>query len=676
MSKGTDNSLWWRKPIRVIQPNLQVRDTARIDPGKLVRQLKVLGANTIVFNVGGIYAWYPSQVRYHIRNEYLSEDRDLLQEVIDACREQELRFVARFDFGKAEDSVYLQRPEWFARQQDGKPNYIGVFRPGGWPLLLHTCINGGYRGNEVAVQVLQEVLDHYAVDGIFLNAPNYTTCYCHECKQKYAALYGEQLPDDVSRFAQDWAARCYHDNLSLLRAAIKSKNAEMPLILYYQLSREESILDRSPLADIMCTEPHDVLSRGRSSLPEWCNPALSVKLGRTMEGLPSPFGIIHTSPGMDWRHTGLPPAEHRFWMSQVPANGGHIWHSLTGIPDTIADKRILQSVAAINHAAAVIEPYMEDAKPLYELALVWNDDPSGEGWSDALMQKHFLFDLLIPGHISKARLSKYAAVIIPEGTSLSEHQVADLSGYAAGGGNLVLEGHHPDEWKEILRLQGSQLSEELAAAYIRLDGPANPLRRGLEDTSLIPLRGRVTYCRPGRNTQVLATLVPPFSPLESVGAPPERASLPAEKTDIPLAMLNPYGQGNIMYFPFSLGQLLRQYGLPDHHTLLSNTLIMLLKDKPVIEIQDAEGVQASVFQKHNDYLIHLVNGTGRRPLASCVQLHDVAVSFAVPFDREAKQVKKLLSAGDAEWRQEGNRVRIKVDLLNTWECIHVSTMEA
>lgn len=159
---------WWQKPLRVVQTNLQIKDTSLIEPDRFAAQMKQMGANTIVFNVAGIYAWYPSKVPFHTINEYLPHNFDLLKEVIRACHEQGIRFIARFDFSKTEDKFYLQKPQWFIRQPSGEPEIIGAGRPGNWSLLMSTCLNGGYRNEDVAIPVLDEVISNYDIDGIFL----------------------------------------------------------------------------------------------------------------------------------------------------------------------------------------------------------------------------------------------------------------------------------------------------------------------------------------------------------------------------------------------------------------------------------------------------------------------------------------------------------------------------
>ena len=63
--------LWWQKPLRVIQTNLQVKDTPLMDPEKIAADIEALGGNALVMNVGGIYAWYPTRLSYHTLNPYL-----------------------------------------------------------------------------------------------------------------------------------------------------------------------------------------------------------------------------------------------------------------------------------------------------------------------------------------------------------------------------------------------------------------------------------------------------------------------------------------------------------------------------------------------------------------------------------------------------------------------------
>lgn len=101
---------WWKRPLRVIQTNLQVLDTPRMDEARIAAQIEDLGANVLVVNVGGIYAWYPTALPFHTVNPCLPKDHDLLKALLAACHARGIRVVARFDFSKASDRTYQMRP--------------------------------------------------------------------------------------------------------------------------------------------------------------------------------------------------------------------------------------------------------------------------------------------------------------------------------------------------------------------------------------------------------------------------------------------------------------------------------------------------------------------------------------------------------------------------------------
>ena len=680
---------WWMGPTRVIQDNLQVADTPRMDPETIARETQEMSANVLVVNVGGIYAWYPSNVRYHHVNEYLPKDRDLLKDLIEACHARGIRVVARFDFSKTDDFVCQERPEWFVREPGGSARSYGSLRPGNWSILYATCINGGYRSEGVAIPVLNEVIDRYAIDGIFLNAPGYEYCCCEECQRKYFELYGKPLPMDasgadlkvsfghkeaVAGMEPDFAGVCYRDNIGKLYRAIKSKAPDMPLILYYGIYNE-NLDDRLSTSDMLCTEAQDVLSRGWKDIPPLWYPTLIMKMGRAQpEGNPQPFGIIHSCPGMDWRHTGLPQAEYRFWLRQIPAAGGAIWHSVTGFNATISDKRILRAVSDVNAEIAAIEPDMHGAKECSDVLLLWNSRKT-EGWADLLVGTQTQFDVRDPYQITPALLSRYALVVLPDGYPLTEAIAAMLRGYVKSGGRLVVEGSTSAflaPLADVLGIDPSiRTSEPLTAAYWQFEDAGKALRDGFEETPLLAHRGVTAYTRALPGTQVLSTLVPPFAPLNAVGSPPERASILVKHTDIPLCTHHAFGAGAAVMLPFRLSELQETYRLAEHRQLWTNLKNWLLGDEAVLKMENVEGVVASVFQNGDSLLMHLVNGVGRRPLMNSTALTGLALSLRVPDGRAVAGVDAVIEGAPVEWQEVNGRVEINVGRLNLWEMLRI-----
>jgi hypothetical protein len=157
LEMGSVRGRWWLdETIRLVQTNLRETD-AGLDPARLVCGVQELGANTLLFNAGGLVAWYPTRLPYHRVNPYLKGD--LLGATVEAAHRAGLRILARLDLSKCPQPALDERPEWFylspARE---RVHYHGQY---------HTCINGGYY-REQGVAILREVLETYAVDGVFL----------------------------------------------------------------------------------------------------------------------------------------------------------------------------------------------------------------------------------------------------------------------------------------------------------------------------------------------------------------------------------------------------------------------------------------------------------------------------------------------------------------------------
>jgi len=671
------SELWWKKPMRVIQTNLQVKDTLLMNPAKIAGEIEEMAGNVLVINVGGIYAWYQSKVRYHHINEYLPKDFDLLASVIKECHNRSIRVIARFDFSKTDDAVFQVKPQWFVRDQDKKPRIYGKDRMGDWSLLLSTCINAGYRNEEVAIPVLFEVLDQYAIDGIFLNAPHYEPCHCETCKDKYSKTYGSQMPAHSSEFYENWPTKCVKDNIDKLYATIKKKNPEIPLILYYNLYRD-NLDDRTATADLICTEAQDVLSRGYREIPQFWSPSLSMKMGNTPVNYPKPFGIIHSCPGMDWRHTGLPTAEYMFWMSQIPANNGHIWHSITGFNDTISDKRLLRSVSDINHMIQKTEDFMKNAQSDSQILLLWNGLKTSEGWAEGLVNNQFQFDIAESYQLTYEKLRKYQLVLLPENDHISEDSIMMLQRYVEDGGRLLVEGTDKKQLSPLFPLLGIQdsmtTSEYLAASYLKFEDGGFQLQKGLETTALIPHRGNVAYCQPNPDTNVLATLVPPFAPLDAVGAPPERASILTTQTDIPLATYHRFGKGYTLFLPFQLSTLINDYKLFEHYQFLRNSIDMLLNHKKKFCMEPVNGLQVMMYKSNRNILVHFVNGIGQRPLTCNIPFHDLTFSIQLDENTTVNKVYSCLSEESVIYEIKVGVLHCTLKKLLVWDMIVIETI--
>ena len=112
---------WWMlQPIRWIQTNLRQTD-ANLDAKKLVSSLVDYRANVLLLGMGGIAAYYPTQVPFHYPSPHLPPGRDTFGEVLTEAHRNGIKVVGRFDLSKTRKEAYDAHPESFFRRADGKP---------------------------------------------------------------------------------------------------------------------------------------------------------------------------------------------------------------------------------------------------------------------------------------------------------------------------------------------------------------------------------------------------------------------------------------------------------------------------------------------------------------------------------------------------------------------------
>jgi hypothetical protein len=183
---------WWLKPHRMLQTNLREID-ATMDIDRYIRDIKDWKVNVVKFNVGGIVANYPTEVKYHWRNTFMKGD--LTDTVLKRLHAEGIRVAGRFDVSKINEKFAAEHPEWLYVSEAGKNvNYNGQ---------VHTCLSGGYQ-QEYMYEFLGEALDRYPLDGVFFNMSGYKRndysrnyhgiCQCDNCRRLFKQYSGLDLP--------------------------------------------------------------------------------------------------------------------------------------------------------------------------------------------------------------------------------------------------------------------------------------------------------------------------------------------------------------------------------------------------------------------------------------------------------------------------------------------------
>jgi hypothetical protein len=693
---------WWRKPLRISQTNLQARDTPKYQPAVFMRQLAEMENNVAIANAGGIYAWYPTQVADHNVNPYL-DGRDFVRECVDAAHENGMYFVARVDFSLADDAIFARHPDWFSRDREGSPIIIGEPRPGPWGLLYYTCPNAPYRNEAVAFKVLRELTGRFDLDGLFINAAGFRPCWCGTCQRKYRRDTGAELPLDENwrdanfRRWVEWRYDCLAANFGAMYRAIQDARPGT-----FWTSEFGAITSSRPwqgghdlfrLRDecaVITTGSGDPIATGRP--PHWL-PAIHAKYARALSEPEVPWATVHPTAGLSWRHTGLPLDELRLWLAQVNAHGAYAWHAMTGTPDTHYDRRNLPIHREFNVFVKENEDAFRDTTPAAPVALLWSrssleryggDKPEERwqqefyGFCESLLGEGIPFTIIPDQFLADEHLARYDVLVLPNVACLTADAAAAIQRFAQSGKGIVASfatGHYDEEARPrgdgaldgVLgaAFTGHVIGEQ-PASYGRIEQAEHPLFAGIGqtgETQFVP--NGLAFCNvdPQEGTEVLLTLVPPFAPMGGVGAPPERASVPTDKTDVPLAVQH----GRAIYFANEIGKLAWRYRMPDHSKLIANAVRAVAPQPLLAEILDAPyGVQLSLFRQDNPsrLLCHLVNTCGAGTVRhDAVPVHDIRL-LVPPGTRRARALalrQDLPVSGGA----------VTLPVLNTWEIIAV-----
>jgi hypothetical protein len=313
---------WWmEEPVRLLQTNLRETDSS-LDAQRLVRQIAEFPANTLLLNMGGIVAQYPTRVEFHYPSPHLPPGGDLFGEVLKEAHARGIRVIGRFDLSKTQKAVFDAHPEWFFKRANGEPAiYNGLYS---------ACINGGYY-REHAMKILTEALERYEVDGLFFNmfgnpATDYSgnsmgPCQCDACKTRFQARYNRPLPA-TARDA-DYGAfltASAHEVAAMIAGLIHRKRPGAAFLTYIQ-EHTDGIMSESNTAV------------GRA-LPLWPYSASdNVNRARNSEAGKMAFNLCMSFVDFPWRFVTVPQAEIQLRLYQNLAHGGPPAMAMLGTMD-------------------------------------------------------------------------------------------------------------------------------------------------------------------------------------------------------------------------------------------------------------------------------------------------------------------------------------------------------
>ena len=183
---------WWHRPFRIFQTNIREVDSG-MDVDAVVDDIVGFGADVWLLNAGGIVSHYPSRLPHQHPSPWLKDhpSGDLIGDAVAEAHRRGVRVMARCDFSKVHRDVFEAHPDWCYLSPKGERQiYNGLYS---------ACPSGPYY-QEKSLEVINEILDNYAVDAFFFNMFSmalrdysrtyHGICQCSNCRRHFAAFSG------------------------------------------------------------------------------------------------------------------------------------------------------------------------------------------------------------------------------------------------------------------------------------------------------------------------------------------------------------------------------------------------------------------------------------------------------------------------------------------------------
>jgi len=641
--KSISDLPWYKTTYRWAQTNFTEDDPVKADLEFWRQQWRRTRTQGVIINCGGIVAYYPSELELQYRAKYLG-NQDFFKRVSDMAREEGIVVVARMDINRATEEFYNAHPDWFARRKNGDP-FITQER-------YISCINSDYYKVFIP-QVLEEIIEKYHPAGFTDNSwrglERSSICYCDNCKTKFKAQRGLELPEAVSwndpvyREWVRWGQECRIENWDLFNEVTKRAGGEHCVWagMVHADPASGSFTDLKAILSRSQIIFNDHQSRESAGFEQNAVNGTLLRLASDEQILAPESMANYVRGNRTFRLATNPKEETRLWMISGIAGGISPWfHHIGGSQN---DSRQFDTPVPIFQWHENNEQYLYNRTDMANVGIVWsqaNADFYGrndvrekvslpwKGFTQAMSRYRIPF---LPVNVQD--ISKYASriktLILPDIAVMTDQEIDAVCDFVSKGGNIVVTGitatldwdGQPSGNDKLWKLLGLSLKGETKGAfgatssswevstahnYFRLPALRHEILEGFESTDMLPFGGGLQVANVTGTLKPVFSYIPPF-PIY----PPEFSWIREEEPDTyPLFAGTLPGGGRAVYFA---GDIDRCYGralLPDHGILLTNAVRWAANGALPLSLEGPGHIDCKLYRQDNRLIVHLTNLTG------------------------------------------------------------------
>lgn len=649
---------WWRRPFRMMQTNLRLID-ADLPVDRVAEFVAGHGADAWLVNTGGIYASYPSRLASQTPNPYLNRrpSGDIVADALQAAHERGLKLLARMDFSKVLPHVADAHPDWLYVSSKGERQ---VFNE-----LVTTCPSAGYFQEE-AFAILDEVLDHYPVDGFFINWFMYSEmnyahqylgpCHCDRCVRLWRNATGRRLPQgpessDYPRW-KAWSRQNILDVGGRLRDGVAERRVDAPLILH-------------DTADMRYVEANNAV--GREFWPYQTAESVSAAFTRA-PGTPVLVNCV-TFLDFPYRMAAEDPERLAQYLIQAMSRGASISTYIMGHPGAITYGSLdlageimrfhrnhddLYAELSSSTRVLLVSPgeHMERGTPPAQVA-------EFRGLHAALTELHVPFDVVEAEQLDAlppAQLARYCTIVLPNADALDSDAATTVDAWVDGGGTLLATLSRPAPPFTVPRSLGVTAVRSTDADSALLSAYAED-----QDGHVVPLYGTAHRVETAAKARTIARLVP-----TARFGPPEYC-YGHTASDDPALVEHQWGRGRAVTCTWSIGRAYHDLELVDLRNVIAVSLRHLADDL-VIETTLPSCVEIVLGRANGRQVIHLINHSGarRHGYSEPVPVRDTSLRIRA---RANGRVRALVCRDDLVARADGPDQVIDLPTIGRFEVL-------
>jgi hypothetical protein len=677
---GAPEVPWHQRIRRIGQLNFNERDPVELDVEEWADYWASLKVDAVLVSVTGIIAFYPTQVPFHRRSQFLG-DKDLFGECAAAAKKRGLRVIARTSPDLNWEDAVKAQPQWFMRDANG-----GFLPHGEDPRLFRTCIFSTYFTEHMAA-IMREVQSRYDVDGIFTNAwpplDGLPVCFCDECRKLATPKSPEYWDQFSGRVESLW---------KLYDAIAKEKKPDS-LFFANMGGGIRATPNLKRLGKVCEWFNCDNQGRGGEGSPIWGaaqqgRVATAIMKGRTITNV---TGAWSTCGLVRWRNVAKSRPEAEIWMDQTAASGMTIWYHWVGAQKGMGEDRRWQKIGLrYMEWLSRHDLHFERVRSVANVGVVMGQRshlfyaPPGEGGMPqfidglyyALLEGRFMFDFVHEDDLGPETIGKYSVLILPNIAWLSDAQCAQLRDFVAAGGSLMASFETAMFDETGRRRENSGLAEvfgiDSAGAvegpkgngfYARIESQ-HEILNGFDDTNWIPGGGYRLPVKAGG--PLVLSVVPAHT-----AYPPELSYAPVERTDEPAVVVRDNGRSRLIYFPGDIERAAWRSGHTDLGRLLQNSVAWLTGGRQPVTVEGEGVIECFAWETEPGFALHLLNYTNPNMHRGWLRRHypvgEQKVRMVLPAGRSVVRVELLRAESTIPFRQDGTLVEFTVPAVVDYE---------